>query len=533
MTDDEYATIKVYIFGKDQIIKNIIREEREDVIKAIEGYRGIEKNPTPGFQVFLENTNINDGNYDLKIEVISREGKVISTSTRTINYENYKAKTYIDNPPGGKTTTLEHSVLINGWLMTDDENAIIKIYIDGQEVAIKNIYRKEREDVIKAISGYGGIEKNPTPGYEISVDIPENIKDGKHTLKVDIVCSNGKVIETDTRSIEINKYKARGYIDLPVSMGQAKDILSIEGWVMSTDENAQIKIYIDNIEQQMIEFKREDREDVIKVISGYGGIEKNPTPGYNIIIDIKQFEDGIHTLRVEAISREGELMYAQDKSIVIYNNYEFGIDVSNWNGTIDWAKVKEHGVDFAMIRSGFRGYGQSGSLNMDSKFVANMKGAIANNIDIGVYFYSQAITVEEAVEEADYVIKLLKENGFENSLTFPIVIDTEEVEDAEGRANSLTKDLRTLIVRVFCERIKQYGYTPMIYANKWWLMDKLDMNQLKDYDVWLAHYTHTNDPANNPSDYTGSHQIWQYTDSGKINGISTKVDLNISYKKYL
>ena len=206
MTDDENATIKVYIDGKEQIIKNIIREEREDVIKAIEGYGGIEKDPTPGFQVFLENTNINDGNYDLKIEVISREGKVISTSTRTINYENYKAKTYIDNPPGGKTTTLEHSVLINGWLMTDDENAIIKIYIDGQEVAIKNIYRKEREDVIKAISGYGGIEKNPTPGYEISVDIPENIKDGKHTLKVDIVCSNGKVIETDTRSIEINKH---------------------------------------------------------------------------------------------------------------------------------------------------------------------------------------------------------------------------------------------------------------------------------------------------------------------------------------
>ena len=524
MTDDENSEINVYIDGENQTIKQITRKERPDVIKAIQGYGGIEKNPNPGFELNLEPSDISNGEHILKIENVSREGKVISTSTTTINYENYKAKTYID-----KITSNEKTINVEGWIMTDDDNSKINVYIDGTKQTIKNITRKDRTDVINAIKGYGGIEKNPKPGFNIEIDV-SNFKDGNHILKLEIVSDLGQVIATNTSNVKVDKYNAFGYIDIPTSMSQSKNTLYVYGWSMSTDENAQIKMYINNQEQKMNDFERIEREDVLKVITGFGGASKNPKPGYQANLDVSKYEDGKYTLRVDVISREGEVMLSSSQTIVIYNKYDLGIDVSYHNGTINWAQVKQAGVDFAIIRAGFRGYGQSGTLNTDVKFVENMKGAIANDINIGVYFYSQAITVEEAIAEADYTIRLLRENGFENSLTFPIVIDTEK---STGRADNLTKEQRTTIVKAFCERIKQYGYAPMIYSNKWWLENSLDMNQLKDYEVWVAQYTGTDDPANNPSDYNGNYQIWQYTEEGKVDGISGNVDLSISYKKYL
>ena len=223
-------------------------------------------------------------------------------------------------------------------------------------------------------------------------------------------------------------------------------------------------------------------------------------------------------------------MYSENQRIVIYNNYGFGIDVSKHNGNIDWAKVKESGVNFAIVRVGNRGYGAEGNLVTDPKFVDNMKGAMSNGIDVGVYFYSQAITESEAIEEADMTLKLIKENGFEGKIKYPIIIDTEK---SGGRADSLSKESRTAVVKAFCERVKKAGYEPMIYANKDWLINNLNMNQLESYDVWVAHYNNTTDPIKNPTDYKGKYQIWQYTSTGKINGISGDVDLNIGYKKYL
>lgn len=523
MTDDENSQINVYLDDKKQTIKQITRKERTDVINAISGYGGINKNPEPGLDIEIENSNISDGIHTLKIENVSREGKVISTSAVNINYENYRTKTCIDE------ITYNNEIMnIEGWIMTEDVNTKVKIYIDGKEQQIQTINRKERIDVINAIHGYGEIEKNPKPGYNIKIDI-SNIKDGEHILKLETVSANGQVTTTREKKIEIDKYGAREYIDIPTVMGQVKNTLFVSGWVMSTDENAQIKIYINNEEQQLTEFKRTERPDVLKSIAGYGGVEKNPKPGYEASIDVSKYEDGKYTLRVDVISREGEKMCSLGQSIVIYNNYGFGIDVSKHNGTINWAQVKQEGVDFAIIRAGNRGYGESGNLVEDPKFVENMKGAISNGIKVGVYIYSQAITEAEAIEEADLAVRLIRDNGFSNNISLPIVIDTEA---SGGRADSLSRESRTAIVKAFCERIKQYGYTPMIYSNKWWLETKLDMNQLSSYELWLSHYKQTDDPANNPSDYKGNHQIWQYSDSGKINGILTNVDLNISYKKY-
>lgn len=186
-----------------------------------------------------------------------------------------------------------------------------------------------------------------------------------------------------------------------------------------------------------------------------------------------------------------------------------------------WNQVKASGIDFAMIRAGFRGYGSSGSMNLDPYFETNLKNAALNGLDIGIYFYSQAITVEEAIEEADFVLNLLKTYNIE--IKYPIAIDTERTPGGTGRADALSAEQRTDICIAFCERIEQAGYKSMIYANKDWLLNNLNLNRLSDYDIWLAHYT-------NETDFKYAYTMWQYTSTGAINGIIGNVDMNYCYK---
>ena len=213
-----------------------------------------------------------------------------------------------------------------------------------------------------------------------------------------------------------------------------------------------------------------------------------------------------------------------------------GIDVSTYQGTIDWKKVKEDGVDFAMIRAGIRGYGVSsdgiqGKLVQDARYVENMKGAINNGIEVGVYFFTQAINEKEAIEEANFVLGLVKNY----KITYPIAIDTElsTHPTGNGRADNLSVEQRTKVIKAFCETIEEAGYEPMIYANKWWLKDNLDMSKLSNYSIWLAHYTGAtqDDPFAKPSDYTGKYIMWQYTDKGTVDGIIGNVDMNVGYKE--
>ena len=200
-----------------------------------------------------------------------------------------------------------------------------------------------------------------------------------------------------------------------------------------------------------------------------------------------------------------------------------GIDVSVYQGTIDWTKVSESGIDFAMIRAGYRGYGDKGSLVEDTMFAKNALGAKINKIDIGVYFYSQAINIEEAKEEAKFVVSLIKKYGID--VKYPIAIDTELSPMGTGRADNISKEKRTEVVKAFCETIKQLGYKPMIYANKYWLYDNLNVQQISQYDIWLAHYIES-------TDYKYRYMMWQYTNTGKVDGITGNVDKNYCYKKY-
>ena len=208
------------------------------------------------------------------------------------------------------------------------------------------------------------------------------------------------------------------------------------------------------------------------------------------------------------------------------SNITYGIDVSHWQGKIDWTKVKNAGVEFAIIKVGGRSIGDSGSLYMDSCYNYNIQQALANGIKVGVYFFSQAITEHEAIEEASVVLENIK--GYK--ITYPIVFDWEDGKNYRGNKANLSKTQYINITKAFCETIKNAGYEPMMYGNAYSSMAKYAAPALSgDYKFWLASYT--ND-LNKAPKYSGIYQMWQYTSSGTVDGISGRVDLNVAYFGY-
>ena len=214
-----------------------------------------------------------------------------------------------------------------------------------------------------------------------------------------------------------------------------------------------------------------------------------------------------------------------DGSIMYYNDpaYEtaIGIDVSSHQGEIDWERVAASGVEFAMIRLGYRGYGSEGTLNLDPYFEQNLAGARAAGLKVGIYFFSQAITVEEAYEEAAFVLEHL--DGEE--LDYPLAYDWEPISGVGARTDGLDSVTLTDCALTFCHMAELAGYTPMVYYNNPVGYGRYDLSRLTDYDVWFAQY------ASRPTMYY-DYRIWQYTSSGTVPGIDTRVDMNIAFIPY-
>lgn len=208
------------------------------------------------------------------------------------------------------------------------------------------------------------------------------------------------------------------------------------------------------------------------------------------------------------------LEYFEDGKVVSKK----GIDVSRYQPSIDWKKVAADGVEYAFIRLGIRGSSE-GKLVLDDTYEANIKGATENGIDVGVYFFTQALNEEEAVEEARFVL----ENIGPYEVNYPIVLDVEEITTKNPRTKDMTKQEWTDVSIAFCETVKEAGYTPMIYGNLKTFMLMLDMERLEDYEKWYAWYR---TPLYFPYEFS----VWQYTAEGSVDGIKGKVDLNISMK---
>lgn len=208
----------------------------------------------------------------------------------------------------------------------------------------------------------------------------------------------------------------------------------------------------------------------------------------------------------------------------------YGIDVSRFQGVIDWQQVAQSGVDYAMIRVGYRSM-DNGGIVEDSSARYNMQEAAAAGIPIGVYFFSTAISQEEAMEEAQWVAEFVARYP----ITYPVVYDCEGFLDAGSRQLNLTKAQRTDNALAFLKTIKKLGYEPMFYASRnqmeddtHWEVSRIDHK----YKVWVAQYPEKPYPETEQSSYSGKHQMWQYSTEGSVPGITQNVDLNVCYFGY-
>lgn len=194
-----------------------------------------------------------------------------------------------------------------------------------------------------------------------------------------------------------------------------------------------------------------------------------------------------------------------------------GIDVSKWNGNIDWAAVKKSGVSYVIIRCGYRG-STTGAMIEDPKFKSNIQGAANAGLKVGIYFFSQAVNEVEAVEEASMTISLIKKY----KISYPVFLD---VEASGGRADGIDRNTRTKVIKAYCETIRNSGYTAGVYANKTWLESYMNAGELSKYKIWLAQY-------NTAPTYGGKYDLWQYSSKGSVSGISGHTDMNLSYLGY-
>lgn len=217
-------------------------------------------------------------------------------------------------------------------------------------------------------------------------------------------------------------------------------------------------------------------------------------------------------------------LVSQDPLMKYYENGQkvshMGVDVSKSTGNVDFAQLKNAGIEYAMIRLGSRGY-STGQLTLDENYIANMENAKNAGLSVGVTFYSQAITVEEAAEEAELVIA----NLADYDITYPVVFQMDMISNDKARTDNLSKMQLTDIAIAFCDRIAEAGYTPMIYGNKYWLLRKIDLTKLGSYEIWLSQ-------SEDIPDYPYAFSMWQYTQTGKIPGITGEASLNISFVDY-
>lgn len=254
----------------------------------------------------------------------------------------------------------------------------------------------------------------------------------------------------------------------------------------------------------------------------------------------ESLDDGKHTLVTYADGstewvelNENLALNEYDTSKFVYQNPEmkyyvngsrqaswFGVDLSSKQGIVDFEKLKKAGVDYVMIKVGGRGY-SSGNVVIDPSAKDYMNGAKNAGLDIGVYFYSQALDRDEVYEEVDTLLELIKDYP----VNYPVVFDMESVEGDMARTDALDKSARTELARVFMKEIASQGYHPMLYGNKEWLITKLDLEKLSDYDIWLSQEGKT-------PDYPYEYTMWQYDTAGKVSGISTNTGLNISLVDY-
>ena len=325
--------IKIYVDGNE--VNNVIRTERADVLRLVTEYGSATDNPKPGYSATYDASALNDGTHKITVQVVDDEnGKVMSTESRTINLKKYKATQYIDSP---KSDVLGKKITINGWAMGSVKNNI-KIYVDGNEV--NNVIRTERADVLRLVTEYGSATDNPKPGYSATYDASE-LNDGIHKITIQVVDEeNGKVMSTESMSINLEKYKVTQYIESPTSTIKG-NIININGWAMSSDPYAIIRIYVDGNEVNNV--IRTERNDVLNIVKGYGDKTTNPKPGYSATYDASSLKDGSHVVKIDIVDTKTNSTLSTMQQKFRLNKYKATQCIDKPSGTINGTSLEFKG----------------------------------------------------------------------------------------------------------------------------------------------------------------------------------------------
>ena len=439
-----------------------------------------------------------------------------------ITHKIYTGEIYIEKPTENEVYKLPDTeeITLTGWGISDDENAKVKLYINGSYW--RDIERTVvRNDVISAKPEYNS--NTNKVGFSTSVDISQ-FPDGQQEIRVDIVSRFGKIISSYNRNIRIDTPNYPGIMNIEEPIRNkiySTGTLTVRGWALSEDKNDSIKIYLDG--KSIGVATRTARNDVFNVYNNneYGGIETTPLPGFVLSINTESLTQGMHTIRVVNISGYRKEIQSREVTFRISNTIKAGIDVSQYQGNIDWNAVRNSGVNFAILRIGYYLESQRRAV-IDPYFEQNYNACKSLGIAVGGYFYSYAFNSAEASREAQACLSIISGKSFE----MPIFLDVEDNilknAVADGRTN---KNELTNASIAFCDIMNSSGYQSGVYASKNFFIEYLNVSALERHNIWLVHYTET-------TDYTGKFDIWQYTSSGSIPGINGNVDLDWCFTRY-
>lgn len=519
LSSSKDAKIEAYI-DDNKISEQIKRVQRPDVLNAINGYGGRNTNTTPGFNTNVNISNLKSGTHKFSIKAYSQSGELLQT--KEVNFTIRNPETLLQSDYPVNNQSVKTSLHVQGWTMSEDSKNKVEVILNGTTYQTQ---RQVRPDVLNAIKGYGGSSTNSKPGYTVDIDTT-GIKDGTHNITTRVVSELGQVLSQETRKINIHKYIGLVNIDEPMVTMVNTSTIKVQGWELSENKNSTVKIYIDN-RQMSTTITRQERQDVLNAVKGYGGAAKNATPGFLATVNVSNLSEGKHTIKVTSFSNLGDTIASSEKTIQIYHNKYFGIDVSKWQGTINFDKLTaSKKIDFMIAKSG-EYWESKKAFQLDSQFERNYSEAKKRKIPFGTYLYSYATSVEKARTEANELVRYLKKTG--KTFELPIFFDIED-----NTQNSLSKQDKTNICKAFGEIVQNAGYKVGIYSSKYWLMNQIDLAQIpSSYDIWVASYgTNNGSVPASKYEFAGNHDIWQYTSTGRIDGINGNVDFNISYKKY-
>jgi uncharacterized protein YjdB len=517
-----------------------------------------------GIRIQLDSTDDYTVMYRVHVQNIGwqdwkTDGEMAGTSGQSLRLEaiqikivakTQKAKLTIDTPQNNTTVYTTSAIKVTGWKMANISNTKVKAYLDGSSTAIADslITYTKRNDIISSIYGYGTSTQNPNPGFEFSIDAT-NLAAGKHTIRITVIDANSKILAETTITVNLDKslhVKYKSHVqnvgwqnevkdgELSGTSGRSLRVEALNIQLLNAGTNAKItyRTHVQNVGWQSWQ-----SNGTIAGTSGKGlrieaiEIKLENMDDYTVEYQVHIQDKGWSAWYIDGetagtVGQAKRIEAIRIRIVAKYKRSYKGIDVSQFNGSINWSSVKKDGYDFAMIRVGYRGYGTEGNFAEDANYRINIESAQKAGIPVGVYFVTQATNENEAIEEANWVIERIKEY----KISYPVAIDIEKsTSSTSGRADDLDKNTRTYLAQLFCKKIQSAGYTPIVYTNVDWATNKLVMSQLSAYDTWIASYKY--DTSKDPG-YSGKYSIWQYSDIGKVNGILGNVDLNICYKKY-